>query len=674
MVTKTQFREKALERFKIAEKFWTNWRADARDDYDFVCGNQWMAEDANKLKNEKRPLITFNYSEKMIDAVVGAEVGNRQEATYRPRDVTDSPLAEIWNSAAKWAREECAAEDEESDAFRDMLICGLGWTLTRISYDEDKDGKLIIERIDPLEMRSDPAAMKVGMSERLYNYRRWWVNVDEAKAEWPDAIFPTVSDVTTDAVGVTIPGQGYNDVSTTEGDADRRKNQVEITHYECIEREPFYRIGIGGQIQEMSVEDFNDVKDHLDETGVPYVKQFKRVYYRGFFAGETLLKMEPSPCQDGFTFQCITGKRDRNKNTWYGLTRVMKDPQRWANKWLSQILHIINSNAKGGLMAEVNAFVDAKKAQEEWAQPDTITLFTEGAVSGGKVQQKQIAQFPAGLDKLMQFALGSLPMVTGINLEALGLANREQAGVLEAQRKQAAYGLLAPLFDALRRYRKSQGRVLLYMIDKYISDGRLIRIGGPDKEQFIPLTKQEGALRYDVTVDQSPNAPDVKQQTWEALMQLVPSLMKAGITPPPDLLDFSPLPTALVTKWKEFAAQNPPPDPRMEQLQQELQKLMEENQALKQDQSIEMAELAMKQKGQQAELAMKLQYMEAELAIKERIEEMEIRMKERELNHKLRLAEMEAEHDARLAEVQEQHQHEAAMKAASQKPAAAAKD
>lgn len=646
------FTETANNRFKESNRFWANWLGGARDDYDFVSGSQWLADDEAILKEQKRPPITFNYSEKMIDAVVGAEVSNRQEVTYKPRELTDAPLAELWTNAAKWVRDEGNIEDEETDAFRDALICGMGWTHTRMNYDAEPDGMIDTGRVDPLEMRSDPSARKPGLTDRRYNFRLQWVDENLAKRFWPGHIaFATVDGGNDTGIDTIRRGERYE--GDTADDPDMHKGQVQIRHYECVELEPYYRVANSDAILEVSSEEFNPLKDALDEAGVKYVKQFRRVYYYAYFANETLLEGDKSPCQVGFTYQCITGKRDRNKNTWYGLTRVMKDPQRWANKWLSQILHIINSNAKGGLLAEVGAFVDPQRAQDEWAMPESITLLKEGGLQ--KIEQKQVVNYPTGLDRLMEFALASLPQVTGINLEALGLAAREQANVLEQSRKQAAYGLLAPVFDSLRRYRKNHGRILLDFIHNYISDNRLIRIGGPDSEQFVPLTKAPKAPRYDIIVDQSPHSPDSKQKTWEILESILPNMMKAGLPIPPDLLDYTPLPSAMVMKWKRYIEQTGGVSPeQMAKLQEELQKAQEENQNL---------QLKLKDKSQ-------------EMAMKQQESMLDMQLAREAAMHKLRIAYIELENKLMIAKAEFQLEHaesEATIEIAQQKQKADAR-
>jgi hypothetical protein len=172
---------------------------------------------------------------------------------------------------------------------------------------------------------------------------------------------------------------------------------------------------------------------------------------------------------------------------------------------------------------------------------------------------------------LLTFGVSSIRDVTGVNLEMLGLAEQDQAGVVEWHRKKSALTVLASFFDSLRRYRKEQGRVLLYVIQHYLSDGRLIRIEGPEATQYIPLIHDPNITTYDVVVDDAPSSPNQKEMVWGVLQQMLPALLQLGMPVPPDVLDYSPLPTGLAQKWKQMILQkSQQPDPGQQLAQSQL--------------------------------------------------------------------------------------------------------
>jgi hypothetical protein len=255
----------------------------------------------------------------------------------------------------------------------------------------------------------------------------------------------------------------------------------------------------------------------------------------------------------------------------------MKDPQRWANKWLSQSLHILNANAKGGVFAERGAFDNDRDAEESYARADRITWLKPGALAAGRVREKTTAVFPAGFDNLMQFAISSIRDVSGVNLELLGLRDAQQSGVLEEHRKQAGMTILAGLFDSLRLYRKRQGRILLAFILTYLSDGRLIRIVGEEGAKYVPLIRQPGLVDYDVVVDDEPTSPNQKEKVWATLMQMLPMLGQTlDASDIATLAEYSPLPTAVVEKWQRKVKENEQAQAPVKQHMLQLEAMLQE--------------------------------------------------------------------------------------------------
>ena len=340
---------------------------------------------------------------------------------------------------------------------------------------------------------------------------------------------------------------------------------VRMVEYEWWEYELAYRVldPSTGRFVRLSPQKADIYRARATALGQdPVMLRDREKRYWKAIIGNIVLKVMKGADEGGFQDKYITGKRDRNRGVFYGLVRAMRDPQMWANKWLSQALQIVNTNAKGGLLAETDAFVDINEARDAWAESDSIIELNPGGL--GKIQQKQPPNFPVQINQMTQFAIDAIPAVSGVNLEMIAMVNRDQPGVLEMQRKQQGMTVLAAFFNAKRRYQKEQGRLMLWMIQTFIADGRLIRIGGAENAKYVPLVHQPGLAEYDVIVDDAPTSPNMKERVWAGLMQMFPMLR--GLPLPPaawiEFMRFSPFPSSLVEKISQIAGQPPqPPQP-----------------------------------------------------------------------------------------------------------------
>lgn len=555
---------------KQHDSHWGEWQDEARTGFDMVAGEQWEKEAKDELKEKLRIPVVFNRIDPMVSAVSGAEITNRQEVKYYAREATgpegQAEANEMMTAAADWARDECDAGDEESDAFWDTLVCGMGWTETRMDYADDQEGMPVIERIDPLEMTIYPCTKKNCTDGRALRRRKKY-GCDDYEEKFGEEFEPGGPTESTKGPHSNTPGDAYDDV---EGKPQDDGDTVTVDEWQWWELESIYMMPnpMTGAVEPVDEDTYEKLQTEADKRNIPlkYAKVQRKRFYRAYLKGEELIgEVEELP--DGeFTYKCVTGKRDRNKGTWYGLVRPMVDPQRWSNKFYSQIIHIINANAKGGVIVEEDAVEDPRDFEENYSRSDSVTWAMNGAVSGGKIMPKPQTPYPMGLDRLMTTATQAVTDVTGVNKEMLGMVERDQAGVLEYQRKQAAYGLLAPFFDALKRYRRLQGRLLLKYIAKYMSDGRLIRVVGKDGGiQYLPLARDPDFAKYDVIVDEAPSGPNQKERTFAMLQPFIPLLKEAGPEIMAEVVKYMPIPTSLSNKLAEHLTNMAQPNPEAEQ-------------------------------------------------------------------------------------------------------------
>ena len=540
------------------------WRQNARHWFDYFAGDQWDEQDIMELEENGKPIVTFNRTEIFVNAVIGLEALNRHEVNYVPRKagaIRKHAMSDLWTAAAHYVNDDSDAEVAHSHAFCDMAICGMGWSETKTDYDKNPDGDIAIEHRDPLHSYWDTRAAQRNIRDSRWRATVFPMDLDEVREEWPDKADDIVY---SKLLEPDFENRPYDASNAWRYESDNTKRGVKegeeiwVLQFQWYETEKFYRIHMSNGVKDIPAKQWRKIIER-----VPAYKAFrttgpfpKRQYKRCFICGWTLLEEQDIQADD-FTLQCMTGKRNRNDNTWYGLVKNLKDPQDWVNKLFSEILYIISTNAKGGLLAEAGAFQNPQKAEREWAQADSIVWANEGAIAGSKIIPKPVNNYPVGLDRLLAFSMEMFQDVTGASLELLGLTEKVQPGVVEAQRKQAGMTILSWAFDALRHYRKTHGRVLASYIRAFIADNRLIRVANTEgMEEFVPLVRDKLALEYDIIVAESPTSTNERERVFQVLTQILPAMIKLGVKVPPELVEYLPLPANLIESWKQHVAEN----------------------------------------------------------------------------------------------------------------------
>lgn len=573
-------------------KHTTKWRKKAHTDRDFYDGHQWSDEDRTILRNQKRPCITMNRIKVLVNAVVGSEINNRRQVQYYPREIGDAIASELLTGAGEWFRQQAQAEDEESIAFQDALITGMGWCDTRLDYETNVDGCPVVQRLDPFKMVWDCNSER----QNLIDAQRLWY-VDDKPLAVAKQMFPDV-DQDKLCAGWAIEnfdGDQLNDIHDQTraryylGGQDQFSDEMAVSSklvriVECryLELKPYYQA-----VDPMTGEKVDLEKEELDKLleifpELQHRKVNKKVVKRVFLGGEILGDPDSPATPDGvFGWECITGYYDNKHRHYHGLVRGLVDVQRWTNKFFSQVMYLLNSQSKGGIFAERGVFDNDRQAEQSIARADAITYLKPGAINQNKIMPKPVAEFPAGFWNMFLESKDELTQISGLSPEFIGTREVNQPGILESQRRQSTLNLLASLFNSLRRYRQRQGYIVLYLIQNYLSDGRLVRIVGDGKAQYIPLTRDIAAsAEYDIIVDDAPTSPNEKDKTFAVMQQLLPMLQEF-MTPDVaiEFLRYSPLPATLVEKIaakaeearQQQAQQSEQPDPAQQAMMMQLE-------------------------------------------------------------------------------------------------------
>jgi len=692
-----EFVAETKEKYKRSREHSGPWKKRTRKAQDYYAGRQWTDQEREKLESQGKAAVVMNRIKPRVSAVVGMEINNRQELRYQPREQNDELIVQLLNKASEWTRDQAETEDHETEQFQDMVISGMGWSSTMMDYGDNPDGIAMVERRNPLAYDWDPDARQANLTDMEF----YFYSQDVTKDQFKDMGFP-ISKASGGALGITNlweqeehkPHDAENaknyPTRVPMAGADRKERggplkKVRLVRMEYVERVTRWRVQLpDGTTRIVDPEDTDDLSgmaiglgyaglqfEEFDERlplrsgGVdvaegrllvlPYVQQMEKRYRRAWFSGDELLEDKLAPCPFSFTDHCMTGWRDETEGTFFGMVEGLIDPQEWSNKFLSQAIYIYTVNPKGGVILKRRAIENPQEFENKYAAPDAVQWARDDANLKEDILERRPGQYPTDLDKLTAFAIDSLPAIDGLTPETMGQVSRDQPGILENMRKQASMTILAPLFNAKRRYHKRQGRALLHYISQYFTDSQLSRIvGHPIPPELLQKLRDMDARNYDVIVDDAPSSPNAKEYNLNILMEFIRQAPQIAGALTPILIKNTPLDidtqNEVVKAIEQFT--KPEATPQGQAAIKQIEQLTKENTGLKSKTAIEAAKLAAKMHTENE----KLGQAEEELAMQDDLErdrlEQDFNLKILELAQERDLALMEMENNLDIAKQQ----------------------
>lgn len=533
------------------------WRDMAEEDYRFVSGEQWSETELAKNASLDRPSLTINKILGPVLFLLGLQRQLRQEPKLLPFEGGDVQPTEIMSTIYKWCATRCREPRVDSHVWEDKVITGLSFWKTTWDYENDIEGRLLHERINPLTMFPDPNWLEAGWERAEYNIESLWRHPDDARALWPEheeAISKTVGDwlsqggsgATTFAPTAAQTGDPLSD-KRLFWDATNQKIRInEIWYYRrvltsvAIHRDS-KQIQNDPHIVAAIMADPALAGEHLIVR-----RPIKRVWLAHVF-NNIVLDNGPSPYRE----QILPYFPSIGYYFWrqpFGVVEPMKDPQRERNKRRSMIIEMVTKNAVSGYYNKKNG----------GAKTEDLEKFAKG--SGVVINYDdtppvmiKAPELPQTLVFLEQQSDGEIRDVVNVHQEMLGNSSQKTVSgrAIEA-RQRSGLTVQEPLMESFVQDKEPSVLFAISLIQQFMPIGQAARILGtvaqrtPDSPmaeiygqaqdqvgQLEALIRKAFSTKYDVIIGTKPFEASVNQGVAENIMALTEKL---GPVVPPELI------------------------------------------------------------------------------------------------------------------------------------------
>lgn len=550
---------KIRERYDKMRNFWSPVFDQARKEDEFIAGMQWDDIIRKERESSGRPMFTFNLLPSFTRQIVNAARQNRPQLRVKPVQSDRSPtptasnqqgtkdysLADVYQGIWRHIEHVSRASQAYDTALTHAVWHSFGFFMlnTRECLHDPFEQELVIERVkDSYSVIVDPAAQMADFSDMADAFVFTRISKDTFRELYPDH--------TSGSFNVSVEAGLFGDWF------DRDSLQIGTYWWVDYVDDKVVKMN-DGRVHYMS--DISDVLDEWaaqgryiarDHEGKQLVKSVKRpvAKWQRFTALEFLTPEMETPFERVPVFPVLGDEIIVDGRTQYmSAIRDAIDAQKSYNFHRTAAIETLSLQPKAPFILSSEQI---KGHEHEWEQANRQTmpylLYNQTIEQVPPPQRAPPPQPSFAEFNQAQFDAQDIQAIIGIHEASLGAESNERTGraVLARQRQGAnsTYHFTANLGRAI----EAAGRVAVQAIPKIYTTERVMRIRLPDDSEDLIVINEEtidqatgrnvisndiSYGKYDVVIDTGPSYQTQREESVDAMLELLRVLPPEAITP-----------------------------------------------------------------------------------------------------------------------------------------------
>lgn len=480
----------------------------------FFAGDQWDRADKAALELIRRPALTINKIISTVGNVMGEQIYNRSETSFRPRSGAPDGVAEALTKVYRQISDNNQLDWKRSDMFADGIIGSRGFLDVRLGFKDSMVGEVVIENYNSKNVIIDPDGEEYDPDSWSEVFLTKWVTADDIAVLYNK----TDAEILRNREQSFFP-YGYDSIEAHRdrfgdrlnpmymGDYDNssvlRNIRLIERQYRVLDRQKHFVATETGDMRAIP-EDFdrNKIAFFVEKFGFSVTTKLVRRIKWTVIADNVRLHDDWSPYKH---FTVVPYFPYFRRGNTIGLVENLTGAQELLNKVTSQELHVVNTTANSGYKVRSGALTNMTAEELEQKGAQTGLVIEVNGDPDKDVVKIAPNQVPTGLDRISYKAEESIKTISGVNDSMQGFDREDVAAkAIDKKKQSGATGLAKPM-DSLVRTDFILARNILDLVQEFYTEERLMTITknsatGETESFTINQATPEGTIANDLTL------------------------------------------------------------------------------------------------------------------------------------------------------------------------------